>query len=128
MSKLVNMDALSAASTRAQNAISEVAELAVEAASAEYYSASIPTSAWVSNTDTTIANEGYAYMANVSITDITANDGSSTDIAVSSRSTAVSCGMANISQTLSGYVRFYSKTVPDSAITVQIQVMRVATS
>lgn len=128
MSKLVNMDALSAASTRAQNAISEVAELAVEAASAEYYSASIPTSAWVSNTDTTIANEGYAYMANVSITDITANDGSSTDIAVSSRSTAVSCGMANISQTLSGYVRFYSKTVPEAAITVQIQVMRVATS
>lgn len=128
MSKLVNMDALSAASTRAQTAISEVAELAVEAASAEYYSANIPTTAWVSNTDTTIANEGYAYMANVAVTDITANDGSSTDIAVSSRSTAVSCGMANISQTLAGYVRFYSKTVPESAITVQIQVMRVAAS
>lgn len=128
MSKLVNMDALSAASTRAQNAISEVAELAVEAASAEYYSASIPTTAWVTNTDTAIANEGYEYMANVSVTDITANDGSSTDIAVASRSTAVSCGMANISQTLSGYVRFYSKTVPESAITVQIQVMRVVSS
>ena len=128
VSKLVNIDALEAASERAQSAISEVAELALEAASAEYYTASIPTSAWVNNTDTAIANEGYAKMANVAVTGITANDGSNTDIAITSRATAVACGMAHISQTISGYVRFYAKTVPDAAISIQIQVSRVATS
>ena len=128
MSKLVNIDALEAASERAQSAISEVAELALEAASAEYYSATIPTSAWVDNTDTAIANEGYDKMANVAITGITANDGSNTDIAIVSRSIAVACGMAHISQTISGYVRFYAKSVPTDSISVQIQVSRVTTS
>ena len=128
MSKLVNIDALEAASERAQSAISEVAELALEAASAEYYSATIPTSAWVDNTDTAIANEGYDKMANVAITGITANDGSNTDIAITSRSIAVACGMAHISQTISGYVRFYAKSVPTDSISVQIQVSRVTTS
>ena len=128
MSKLVNIDALEAASERAQSAISEVAELALEAASAEYYSATIPTSAWVNNTDTAIANEGYNKMANVAITGITANDGSNTDIAIVSRSIAVACGMAHISQTISGYVRFYAKSVPTDSISVQIQVSRVTAS
>ena len=128
VSKLVNIDALEAASERAQSAISEVAELALEAASAEYYSATIPTSAWVDNTDTAIANEGYDKMANVAITGITANDGSNTDIAIVSRSIAVACGMAHISQTISGYVRFYAKSVPTDSISVQIQVSRVTAS
>jgi len=128
MSKMVSMDALRSTATRTQNAISEVAELALGAASAEYYTATIPTNAWVSNTDTAIANEGYNYMANVAVDNITTNDGSETEIAISSRSIALSCGMASLSQTITGYIRYYSISIPSESISIQIQVLRAASS
>jgi len=124
VSKLATLEQMRQLAQRSQDFTAEVAELAAAAAAAEFITISIPVSAWVENTDTVLAAEGFAYMADVAVEQLTAADGAETNIALSSRAEAISCGLAHLSQTQSGAIRYYAKSAPTTALVLQAQIMR----
>lgn len=124
MGKLTNLAQMKLAALRAQQEISEVAAAAIAAAGAEYVTLTIPVASWASNTDSTLAGEGYAYMADVSVGGLTAADGAISEIAIASRAAAETCGLAGIAQTIAGAIRYYAREKPSASLALQVQIMR----
>ena len=88
---------------------------------------SIPVSAWVTNTDEVTVNAGFAYCADVAVSDLSAEDSVDTVLDFASYEAAKVCGMAVTSMINDGAVRYFAVKQPSEAITAQLRVIRCAT-
>lgn len=89
-------------------------------------SVSIPVSAWTANTDSTSQAAGYAYYADVTVSSMTASSETDTVLDMGSISAARTAGMAPIAVSMAGKIRFYSETVPESAISAVVHMTAAA--
>lgn len=77
---------------------------------------SVPVNAWVSNNTSTL----YVYRADVSNANVTEAHYPVGTPTINSLAEAQYCGLAPIVQTLDGVIRFYSETIPSSALTIDL--------
>ena len=85
-------------------------------------SISIPVSAWVEDTDTTIVAAGFAYHADAAVEDLTAANSTETVLDLASLEPAKACGMANTAIAMAGVIRYYAVNKPTTTLNATVLV------
>lgn len=122
--KATALEHLKAVAMRTRQEIANLAGLVVDAVETEFLTVNIPTSAWEGNSDAVTLAAGFAYTADAAVEGATAADGVDAVLQAGSLSAASTAGMANMAAVVAGAVRFYTVTVPESALTLQVQIIK----
>lgn len=88
---------------------------------------SIPVSAWAANEDSDTSAAGFAYYADVAVSDLLATDSADTVLAVPSLSVASAAGMSTTATPYAGKVRYYAVNKPTAALSALVRVIQGAT-
>lgn len=85
---------------------------------------SIPVSAWTENADAETLAEGFLFCAEVSVEGLKEGDALDTILAISSLSSAQSCGMATTAKVQEAAVRYFSVDRPEKDLTATLTVFQ----
>ena len=126
-SNLIRLGHLKAALQRTHSDISELAALVVGTIEDMILQAdiTIATSAWAANTDATTLAQGYAYKADVAVTNLIDNANVNVTLSVPSLTIAAAAKVAPTIAVSAGSVRFYAKTVPTAALTGKLDAIQL---
>ena len=68
-------------------------------------------------------NETETYYYNLPVTGVTADNMAIVNVPLASQDTAQACGLCSSNNTLAGYVRFYTVTVPSEEIAINLWIL-----
>lgn len=88
---------------------------------------SIPVSAWAANEDSDTSAAGFAYYADVAVSDLLATASADTVLAIPSLSVASAAGMSTTATPYAGKVRYYAVNKPTAALSALVRVIQGAT-
>lgn len=126
--KIPNLGHLKDALTRAHGDISDLAALVVGTLEEMIIqeAISIPTSAWVTNQDSTTSAQGYSYKAEINVTGLIENANVNVTLDVPSLIVAQNAGVCPTVIVSAGKACFLSMTVPSSAISGTLDAIQLA--
>ena len=125
---LVNLKHLKKAAVRSQEEISTLAALVVGTIEDMILQEAItvPTASWGANSDSAALAEGYNYKADVSVTGLIENANVNITLSVTSLAVAHNACVCPTVIVSAGSVRFYSKTIPSSALSGVLDAIQLA--
>ena len=129
--KIIHLEHLENCAQRSSDYTAEVASAAASAIRSldaakldkpSNISASLPASGWTLDANDT---SGYPYYYDLADENVTASNIAHVNIAYTSQSTALECGLCASNNTLAGYIRFYAVTQPKSAIAINYWILKI---